>query len=77
MLRQRLRELAAERRRFGYRRLHVLLRRERHIVNHKRAHRIYREEGLAVRRRCRKRVSRERCAAPTPRVPTSAGRWTS
>lgn len=43
--------LAAERRRFGYRRLTVLLRREGLRVNHKRVYRLYREEGLAVRRR--------------------------
>ena len=59
-LKERLRELAAERRRFGYRRLHVLLCREGWAVNHKRVYRIYREEGLCVRRRGRKRVSRER-----------------
>jgi putative transposase len=58
-LRRRLRELAAERPRYGYRRLHVLLVREGHAVNHKRVHRMYREEGLAVRRRLRKRVCRE------------------
>ena len=58
-LRQRLRELAAARPRFGYRRLHVLLRREGVIVNHKRVERFYREEGLAVRRRRRKRVARD------------------
>jgi putative transposase len=40
-LRQRLRELAAVRPRFGYRRLHVLLRREGVIVNHKRIERLY------------------------------------
>lgn len=57
-LRQRLRELAAERPRYGYRRLHVLLVREGHQVNHKRIHRLYREEGLTVRRRLRKRVCR-------------------
>ncbi len=57
-LRQRLRELAAERPRFGYRRLHVLLRREGMRLNHKRIERLYREEGLAVRRRTRKRVAR-------------------
>ncbi len=57
-LRQRLRELAAERPRFGYRRLHGLLRREGMIVNHTRIERLYREEGLAVRRRTRKRVAR-------------------
>jgi putative transposase len=66
-LRQRLRELAAVRPRFGYRRLHVLLRREGVIVNHKRVERLYREEGLAVRRRTRKRVARDgrgRAAVP-------------
>ena len=66
-LRRRLRELAAVRPRFGYRRLHVLLRREGVIVNHKRVERLYREEGLAVRRRRRKRVARDgrgRAAVP-------------
>ena len=57
VLRGRLRELATERRRFGYRRLHVLLRQEGYVVNHKRTQRLYREEGLSVRRRrCRKRA---------------------
>ncbi|SEP01887.1 putative transposase [Rhodopseudomonas pseudopalustris] len=50
-LRARLRELAAEQRRFGYRRLHVLLRHEGHVVNRKKTQRLYREEGLSVRRR--------------------------
>jgi putative transposase len=50
-LRARLRELAAERRRFGYRRLHVLLRIEGHAVNRKKTQRLYREEGLTVRKR--------------------------
>ena len=45
--------------RFGYRRLHALLRREGVVVNHKRIHRRSREEGLAVRRRGRKRVARD------------------
>jgi putative transposase len=56
-LRTRLRDLAAQRPRFGYRRLHVLLRREGIVVNHKRVERLYREEGLAVRRRTRKSVT--------------------
>ena len=56
-LRERLLTLAAERRRFGYRRLWVLLRREGFEVNHKRVYRLYREEGLAVRRRKRKRIA--------------------
>lgn len=50
-LRARLRALAAERRRFGYRRLHMLLRREGVALNHKRLFRLYREERLTVRRR--------------------------
>jgi putative transposase len=62
-LKERLCALAAERRRFGYRRLHVLLRREGWMVNHKRVHRLYREAGLTVRKRGRKRVARERVPA--------------
>jgi len=58
-VRQRLRELAALRKRFGYRRLHTLLRREGMLVNHKRVHRLYREEGLSLRRRKRKRLTSE------------------
>ena len=50
-LRERLKALAQERHRFGYRRLHVLLRREGHAVNKKRVQRLYREERLTVRRR--------------------------
>ena len=50
-LRERLKALAQERRRFGSRRLHVLLRREGYAVNHKRLFRLYREERLMVRRR--------------------------
>lgn len=55
-LRRRLRELAAQRRRWGYKRLTVILRRDNGFrVNHKRVYRIYREEGLAVRQRRRRR----------------------
>lgn len=50
-LRMRLRELANERRRFGYRRLHILLQREGVEVNHKKLFRLYREERLTVRKR--------------------------
>jgi putative transposase len=63
-LRARLRELAAQRPRFGYRRLHVLLRREGITVNHKRVERLYREEGLAVRRRTRKSLKPIRRGRP-------------
>ena len=49
-LRARLRELAGQRRRFGYRRLHILLRRDGVTINRKKTQRLYREEGLTVRR---------------------------
>jgi putative transposase len=51
VVRSRLRELAAIRRRFGYRRLLVLMRREGLVMNHKKFRRLYREERLQVRRR--------------------------
>jgi len=47
-LRQRLRQLAEERKRFRSPRLHVLLKREGLVVNHKRTERLYREEGLVL-----------------------------
>ena len=73
-LRARLGELAAERPRYGYRRLHLLLRREGNAVNHKRTYRIYREDGLAVRRRRRKRIAAS-ARRPLP-VPTRVNeRW--
>jgi putative transposase len=65
-LRARLHTLAVERVRWGYRRLHVLLRREGQLVNVKRVYRLYREEGLAVRRRKRKRVAVARAPQPAP-----------
>ena len=66
-MRERLKALAQERRRFGYRRLHVLLRREGHAVNRKRVQRIYREERLTVRRRGgRKRAIGTRRPIETP-----------
>ena len=58
-LRTRLVKLAREKPRFGYRRLHVLLRRSGELVNHKRLHRVYREAGLAIRRKKRKHCVRE------------------
>ncbi len=63
--RGRLKELADERRRFGCRRLHILLKREGVVVNHKRTERIYREEGLSLRIRRRKKLaSRGRVELP-------------
>lgn len=73
-LRARMKELAHERRRFGYRRLHVLLRREGHLVNHKKLFRLYREERLAVRRRGgRKRAIGTRAPMLIPLKPNE--RW--
>jgi putative transposase len=57
-LRARLVELAREKPRFGYRRLHVLLSRAGEAVNHKRVHRVYREAGLMLRRKKRKHCVR-------------------
>lgn len=69
-LRQRLRELAAERRRFGYRRLHILLRREGWAINHKKLYRIYKEEGLSVR----KRTGRKRAIGTRMKLPQAQRR---
>lgn len=67
-LRERLKALAEQRRRFGYRRLYVLLRREGLRINHKRVYRVYRQEGLSLRLRRRKRLR------TTMRVPLSVPR---
>jgi putative transposase len=80
-LRDRLKALAQERRRFGYRRLHVLLRREGHAVNKKRVQRLYRQERLTVRRRGgRKRAMGTRRPMVTPLAAAPGGRaagaWT-
>jgi len=50
-LRDAIRRVSRERRRFGYRRIHVMIEREGHMVNHKKLRRIYQEEKLQVRRR--------------------------
>jgi len=69
-LRERLVALARERRRFGYRRLLIFLRREGFTVNHKRLFRIYREERLMVRKRGgRKRTMGSRTPMPVPTRP--------
>jgi putative transposase len=74
LLRERMKAIARERRRFGYRRLHVLLRREGFEVNHKRLFRLYREERLAVRRRGgRKRAIGTRAPMMIPLRPNE--RW--
>jgi putative transposase len=73
-LRARLKDLSSERRRFGYRRLHVLLRREGWQVNWKKLYRLYKEEGLTVRKRGgRKRALGTRAPMAIPQGPNQ--RW--
>jgi putative transposase len=73
-LRARLRELAAERRRFGYRRLHQMLKREGTVMNLKKIRRLYSEERLQVRqRKGRKRATGTRAPMTIPQGPNQ--RW--
>jgi putative transposase len=68
-LRVRLIELAHEKPRFGYRRLHILLRRAGERINHKRVQRVYRAAGLCVRRIRRKRLTRSYTQRPLLSAP--------
>jgi putative transposase len=74
-LKMRLRELAASRMRYGYRRLHVLLKREGWEINVKRVYRLYKLEGLSLRlgKKPRKRVSWPRVVQPVTKQPNE--RW--
>ena len=73
-----MKTVAAERRRFGYRRIHVMLQRQGIVMNQKKLRRLYREEKLQVRRRGgRKRALGTRRPMVCPSRPTSAGAWTS
>jgi len=73
-LRDRIRHIAHERRRFGYRRIHILLQREGFRVNHKRLFRLYREEKLGVKHRGgRKRALGTRSPMLVPTRPNE--RW--
>ena len=73
-LRVRMRELAASRVRFGYRRLTVMLRREGWVVNAKRIYRLYTEDGLAVRTKVRKKIAR-RSRVPALRATRPNEKW--
>lgn len=67
-LREALKEIAAKRRRWGYRRLVVMLRRKGFADNHKRVFRIYQQEGLQVRKRKGRKTSKWRGEkVPAPR----------
>jgi putative transposase len=73
-LREKIRDLAHQRRRFGCPRIHLLLRREGLVINHKRTERIYREEGLSLRKRKRKKTAAiNRVILPAPIRPNE--RW--
>lgn len=77
-IKERLRQLASERPRFGYRRLHVLLQREGLFINRKKTHRLYREERLHLRPKKRRRVtSSGRGMLTTATRPNQYGSWTS
>ena len=73
-IRAMMHEIAAKRRRFGYRRIGILLERDGYKMNHKKLFRLYQEEGLAVkRRRGRKRALGSRSEMPVPALPGQ--RW--
>jgi putative transposase len=73
-IRGRMREIAGERRRFGYRRIGLMLEREGITMNHKKLRRLYEEEGLAVkRRRGRKRATGTRAPRNAPQ--RAGERW--
>ena len=66
----RLKDLAAARVRYGYRRLHVLLMREGWVINHKRVYRLYKQEGLSLRLKTKKkRASAGRVPPPAALAP--------
>jgi putative transposase len=72
-LHERIVSLAGQRRRFGYRRIHILLAREGWRVNVKRVYRLYRNAGLAVRKSNRKRIGlTERVPLLLPEAPNHA-----
>ena len=72
-LREQLVELARQKPRWGYRRLHVLVQGRGAPVNHKRVFRVYREAGLTIRRKARKRLARE--GSPRPALTAANQEW--
>jgi putative transposase len=71
----RIRDIAARRPRFGYRRIHVMLRREGWPVNKKRVRRLYRLEGLQLRTRIRRRKHMCLHRGTPPRAQRTHERW--
>src|SRR5690606_27078950 len=74
-LRARIREIAPARPRFGFQRIHVLLRREGSQVNVKRVRRLYRLEGLQLRARVRRRKHQALHRGPAPAPVGPQDRW--
>lgn len=69
----RMMAIAAQKRRYGYRRIHVLLQRDGCFANHKRIWRLYSKAGLSVRKRRRKRIAAvERTPLPLPTGPNQS-----
>src|SRR5947209_3465563 len=75
-LREQLVDLARQKPRYGYRRLHALLLRRGQSSSPQRVYRVYKREGLAVRRLRRKRLSRPAALYLTCIEPTRSGHWT-
>ncbi len=74
LIRKEMKAIAAKRRRFGYRRIGVMLEREGYLMNHKKLYRLYTEEKLGVRRRRgRKRARGSR--TPMPEALRPGERW--
>jgi transposase InsO family protein len=71
----RLKDLAASRVRYGYRRLHVLLLRKGYRLNHKRTYRLYREEGLSIRSKTPKRKRAWRYRSGRPEIADTNQCW--
>ncbi|KGD43172.1 HTH-like domain protein [Burkholderia pseudomallei] len=70
----RMMAIAAQRRRYGYRRIHALLQRDGCFAHHKRIWRLYSKAGLSVRKRRRKRIAAvERTPLPLPTGPNQSG----
>ena len=76
-LRIRLRDLARTRVRYGYRRLHILLKREGWQVNHKLVYRLYLEEGLQMRTKTPRRHKSCQVRRERPKATRTVGAWTS
>lgn len=69
-LRERIEQIAYEKKRFGYRRIHIILKREGHRINHKKVFRIYQELKLKVqKRKSRKRAIGIRCGREVAQMP--------